>query len=255
MKALRLVSFVIFATCAFCLTAEAQKKFTYKGDNGATGARREEFTIVITERPYGYEVSGHYANEGAGIYCLLRGSYLPAGTRLRATCPSDTAYGTLEVTGFKPTGKDAFQVHVETNEGKLYPFGGEIVAWRNGVKPKTPSSEQNPLVGTWEGTSGVGGFAEVWTIENNNSQWSVTGTWARDGKKVGSFSGKDYEYKDGKLSFTQIINEDPIKDKDPKKNWKSGTKLVVWADGGNMEFTWITPSGQGGTVSERKKKN
>ena len=78
MKNFRLITFLVFAVCALCLPAEAQKKWTYKGDNGASGYNREEVTVVITQGPNGYEVSGEYSLYG-GRTCKLRGSYLPAG--------------------------------------------------------------------------------------------------------------------------------------------------------------------------------
>jgi hypothetical protein len=134
MKKMRLATLLVFAVCAFCLPAHAQKKWTYKADNGAKGfPQRSEVTIVITQRPNGYEVSGEW-KYGEGQTCNIRGSYLPAGQRLRATCGD---YGG-KIEGFKIPGKDALQITL--------PF--YAVAKRVGVKPETTGSPATTLV--WE---------------------------------------------------------------------------------------------------------
>lgn len=108
--------------------------------------------------------------------------------------------------------------------------------------------ESDSLAGTWEGTSGVGGLREEWYIDNEYGRWKVIGKWFRGDHQVGSFSGEDYSYKDGRLSFTQVIGQAPI------QGWKSGTRIEAWANGDSMTFRWTTPSGTGGTVTQRRKK-
>ena len=71
MKHLRLVAFVVFAICAFCLPAQAQKKWTYKGDNGTDGENRQAITIIITKRPNGYEVSGEFIGGDYQFTCNI----------------------------------------------------------------------------------------------------------------------------------------------------------------------------------------
>ena len=188
MKNLQLTAFLLFTACAFCLPAQAQKKWTYKADNGMTGNPREvreEITIIITQGPNGYEVSGEYIRGDSS--CKIRGSYLPAGQRLRARGKCPFTWGVdLEITGFKLSGKDAFQLRTNV--------GGELVAKRVGVKPKPPSgptTTDQSACGTWDWNRQGGQlttatfFADrTATIKNGGPCDSQgTGTWSeKDGK-------------------------------------------------------------------------
>src|ERR1041385_4976063 len=149
MKNLRLVAFVVFGICAFCLPAQAQKQWSYKADNKKTSGRigyggepdsnihqsREMITITITQRPNGYEVSGYLQ---LGEYtCDIEGSYFTAGKRLRGKCLQSQDED-VEITGVKLSGSDAFQITVN---GGHWGRNAVIVAYRNGIKPKT--SETN----------------------------------------------------------------------------------------------------------------
>lgn len=215
MKALRLVSFLIFAICAFCLSAEAQEKFTYKGDNGATNFDREEVTIVITQRPNGYEVSGNYTRGRSS--CKLRGSYLPAGRRLRATCISDDN-SEVNVTGSKQAEKDAFQVSVGS--------GGEFVAWRNGVKPSggtdssSSTSKNFNLAGTWicKQKCPAGGEGKTASIEQNGR--NLTFTNEGGGTSKGNFESSTSVVATQWGNLTAMIT-----DGGKKLNWANGT---IW---------------------------
>jgi hypothetical protein len=108
---------------------------------------------------------------------------------------------------------------------------------------------ENKLAGDWTGTSGSGGLREEWYIRNDNGQWTVTGKWFRGSIEAGSFSGTDYKFENGHLTFTQTLDKAPI------EGWKSGTKLEVWAEGDTMTFRWTTANGANGTVTQRRKSN
>src|SRR5436190_20383042 len=191
MKNLRLVAFVLFAVCAFCLPAQAQKKWTYKGDDGKGG----EITIIITQRPTGYEVSGDYKPSPSRV-CKLRGSYLPAGQRLKATCEYDNGEKE-EVTGSKQEKEDVLPVEAGVGDrGGIY--GGTIVAKRVGAKPATigsstessSSSTESSVVGTWKWAyAEAGDPQEHGTVTFNadgTMDWSLGshGTWTQTGATV-----------------------------------------------------------------------
>jgi hypothetical protein len=167
MKYLQRAAFLILTLCAFSLSLQAQKTFTYKAESGGKGNSIESITIVITQVKTGWEVSGVYSGNTS---CEIKGSYFPATGRLKARCifkgtsrpvPDET------VDGIKVTGKDALQISV----GKSMYFGGVVVAYRDGIKPKDdttgdgkPKSGACTLAGTWsQDTKGIG--TTDWIIE------------------------------------------------------------------------------------------
>jgi hypothetical protein len=84
------------------------------------------------------------------------------------------------------------------------------------------------LVGTWEGVSGDGRFREVWTITENNGQWSVSGAFydRQTGQQTGGFRGENVRFQSGVLSFRMIFAPKPH---------------PSWAN--SVEFSSVTVSG------------
>jgi hypothetical protein len=108
--------------------------------------------------------------------------------------------------------------------------------------PPARAAEGGELVGTWEGTSGAGGFQEIWTIKTNKGEWSVNGVFKKGGKEAGAFHGKDYKYANGTLTFVQEY------DKKPVDSWSDGNEMAVKASGDLLAVTWRN-GGQSGTTS------
>src|SRR5207302_4436261 len=172
----RLVTFLVFAVCAFCLPAQAQKKWTYKADNGANedSLDRREITITITQDRNGYDVSGEYKTV-VGT-CNIRGSYSPATEKLNAItdCPAASAVF-REIKGFKIKGKDALQI--------TEPFSA--VAKREGAKSIS-------LSGTWKCDDGgtyvltQSGSSLTWEAKSpdNGATWDHTFTGQINGNEI-----------------------------------------------------------------------
>ncbi len=183
MKNLRLVTFLVFAVCAFCLPAVAQtsnsskpKQWTYKGDNGADELVYEKdkryITIIITQRPNGYEVSGNFKS-GSGWSCSISGSYYPKtlGLRAKANCPKVA----FNVTGSKIPGQDALEIAI----GSL-----EIVAKRVGSK-STPPTGSNPTSVTKTGSDVSG----VWAFVCCGGRYNGKLTLIQDGNVISGYFG------------------------------------------------------------------
>ena len=226
MKNIRLAAFLVFTVCAFCLPVQAQTKWTYKGDNGAARPNREEITLVITQRPNGYEVNGEFTSyrfTSDRRHCTIRGSYFFVGRRLRGNCVFDDG-SKLEVTGFKETGKDAkdaFQVAVGPS--------GELVAWRDGIKPKTngsstESSEESSypdLAGTWicqtRCPAGGGQGGKPASISQNGR--TLTFTNEGGGRSAGEFKGPE------SVAAKEWGISAAVEDGGKRLSWSNGT---VW---------------------------
>ncbi len=156
MKSLRLVFFLVFILCAFCLPSSAQtgetgkpKQWTYEGrDSGGS------FIINITKRPNGYEVSGEYFDDRPGSeMCTISGSYYPAGQRIRAKCIRKGQEEGFSISGSKDTGKDELKLNIG---------GNEVVATRVGAKSTNTggsTTKQNlcpsGFGGTWKTSFGA----------------------------------------------------------------------------------------------------
>lgn len=197
MKNLRVITFLVFAVCAFCLPAQAQKQWTYKADNGTENEwHRQEITITITQGPNGYEVSGELKTPT--FPCHFQGSYVPATEKFEAKstdCPR-------EIKGFKVKGKDALQI--------TEPFSA--VAKREGAKSFSVS-------GTWRCDDGgtyvltQSGSSLTWeaTSPDNGATWAhtFTGEINNNGAIKGSF--KDHPsgiiHQSGRLDFKIISND------------------------------------------------
>ena len=75
--------------------------------------------------------------------------------------------------------------------------------------PTAHAAEGDELVGTWEGTSGAGGFKEIWIVKQDKGQWSVVGMFRKDDREVGRFQGNNYKFANGVLTFRQQYLKKP----------------------------------------------
>src|ERR1700749_2535015 len=90
------------------------------------------------------------------------------------------------------------------------------VAW---VADRAAAADDgSELLGAWQGKSGAGGLQENWTIARDHGQWSVAGTFTKDGQEVGSFRGQDIRFDQGALRFRQEYV------KKPQANWTDGNR-------------------------------
>lgn len=164
MKHVQIASFLTLALCAAGQPAQAGRPLTYKAESGVQGENLESITITITQVKSAYAVSGAFTND-SGRTCKIKGSFFRATQRVKATCVYPGNSEEVTVTGIKLTGKDAFQVSIGTTRGS------EMVAYRNGIKPKAattgdakPKDGECAMKGTWKQTTpGVG--TTDWYIE------------------------------------------------------------------------------------------
>jgi hypothetical protein len=101
------------------------------------------------------------------------------------------------------------------------------------------------FLGDWHTHSD--GIGEGWRIteDKKSGKIKVIGEF-RDEKTyaiLGNFTGKDVDFKDGKLTFIQVYS------KKPRQNWEDGVKMTIEIieEKKSMKFTWETPSGKKGT--------
>jgi uncharacterized protein (TIGR03067 family) len=101
------------------------------------------------------------------------------------------------------------------------------------------------LEGTWQGTSGAGGFKEIWTIKAGKDTWSVSGIFKKDDKEVGAFTGKNVKFSNGTLTFTQQYSKKP----DP--GWADGTLITAKVADNKLAVTWQNGKQKGTNTLER----
>lgn len=94
------------------------------------------------------------------------------------------------------------------------------------------ADDGSALFGAWLGQSGAGGLQETWTIARENGQWSVAGTFTKDGQEVGSFRSQDAKFAQGALSFRQEYV------KKPQASWTDGNRITAAAKGDTLDITW-----------------
>lgn len=222
MKSLRIMTFLILAAFAFCLPAIAQgvkpKPFVYKGNNGATGENREEFIIYITQRQTErYVMTGQYKQ--GNMTCNIRGTYEQVGRklsgRLEGCVPVGSHYDNQEVSGIKKDNGDAFQLSVPRT-------GGQIVAWRNGVKSPTISStvKSNNNKSNWAGRW-VDGIS---VVEIKGSGNALSASWTYNAPNLsgdGSWSECKVEGNTANCDW-EVTHDD-----DTKKGKRTGTLKVI----------------------------
>lgn len=138
MKKLRFVAFSLFAVCFFALPAIAQRtQWTFQANNGAKGAARIEMTIIITQKPLGYEVTGEYRNADGGA-CPIRGQYFPKTQHFKGRAICEGGKWEFGIEGTRPEG-DRLQV--------TEPW--RAIAWLDGIERKKQESAFS-LGGTWQ---------------------------------------------------------------------------------------------------------
>jgi uncharacterized protein (TIGR03067 family) len=118
----------------------------------------------------------------------------------------------------------------------LLPFAGSVAG---------AADESKDLEGTWQGTSGAGGFKEIWTIKMEKDAWSVTGIFKKDDKEVGAFSGKNVKLSGGTLTLAQAYSKKP----DP--TWADGTLITLKVSDGKLAVTWQNGKQKGTNTLER----
>jgi uncharacterized protein (TIGR03067 family) len=101
---------------------------------------------------------------------------------------------------------------------------------------------EKDIIGTWEGTSGAGGFKEIWTIERDKDGWSVRGVFKKGDDEVGAWVGKDPKFANGVLTCVQQYS------KKPNPGWTEGNVLQAKATGDKLTFVWRAGKNSG-TVS------
>ncbi len=103
MKHLRMATILIFGILGLSLPAMAQKNEVYVYNDDKT-----KVDLVVLRGGKTSEVTGTYTFNGKS--CEIRGSYFPATGRVKARCQNDEGY--LDVTGFRITNKDGFQLTI-----------------------------------------------------------------------------------------------------------------------------------------------
>ena len=218
MKHWRLIAFLVFAICAFCVTAQAQKKWTYEGEDAAS-----RITITITQQRNGYVVTGE-AKPAFGSSCSIRGSYFPAGQRLRATC-RNLEGNDYQVTGFKLAGKDAFQISLNFME---------IVATRVGAKPTKPGAS----ISSTEPASnrGCDGFAGTWKTSFGEMTFTITGNSAT--------ASYDFGVDAGTVRGTLLPDGRTLTGTYSEKEAKGTFRFTLSDDGQSFSGNWRRTSGK-----------
>jgi hypothetical protein len=123
-----------------------------------------------------------------------------------------------------------------TNDSEATKVEEELKTFKKEIAPKTGAAGKvNNLIGTFSGTSGVGGFTEIWTIAREEGKWSVKGVFKKDDKEVGSFHGQNYKYSNGVLIFRQVYDLKPV------ASWGDGTILGCEANKERLQFRWQNP--------------
>jgi hypothetical protein len=94
------------------------------------------------------------------------------------------------------------------------------------------ADEDEKLIGVWERVTEKDNLEETWVIKKTKDKWSVSGSfWKRDQNgEVGNFKGKDVQYADGTLTFTQEYFKVP-------KGRENGTRITASVEGDRLDFT------------------
>src|SRR5262245_19942432 len=94
------------------------------------------------------------------------------------------------------------------------------------------AADGEELVGKWHGT--VDGHQETWTIKMEDGKWSVDITYVKNGKEVGSSSGKNLKFADGTLKLVQKLDKRP-----PGVVWVDNAEISVKKAGNKLALTWM----------------
>jgi hypothetical protein len=108
------------------------------------------------------------------------------------------------------------------------------------------STGNGNLVGSWQGVTD--GITEVWTIKNDNGEWSVSGVYLKDGLPVGAFTGKDPKFSNNWLSFTQMFDKKP-----DGVGWIDGSNISVAVKNGKLDMHWHNGKQKGVRLYEPAK--
>ena len=113
------------------------------------------------------------------------------------------------------------------------------------------------LAGYWNGTSGSGGYVEVWKITITGKTCSVDGTYKEGKKRVGGFESNPCKVTgNNEIEFTQLLDEEMIK----HANWKSGTIIkarlnpsFILQRRDTLDFDWTATNKNTGQVTGFKR--
>ena len=123
--------------------------------------------------------------------------------------------------------------------------------WKNGGQSGMNSLDRVPtadqFVGTWEGTSEVGGFKEIWTIKMEKNKLSIAGKFQKDGQDAGAFQGTNVKFANGALTFTQKYQQKP------EASWSDGNVVTAKVNENKLSFTWKNGKQTGSGSLERAK--
>ena len=129
-----------------------------------------------------------------------------------------------------PSWSDGTEITATLSDDKLE------FTWANGGQTGSNSLERlataDQLAGTWEGTSSAGGFKEVWKIKVQKNAISVSGSFLKDDKEVGSFQGTGAKFAKGALTFTQKYQQKP------DTTWTDGNHVTAKLNGDKLSVTW-----------------
>jgi hypothetical protein len=97
-----------------------------------------------------------------------------------------------------------------------------------------------PFLGEWKTVAE--GMEEGWLVKKSkDGKLSVVGQY-RDPKTfkiLGAFEGKNVEFKDGKIYFTQVWI------KKPKSGWGDNGKMMLEIEKGKLKFHWDVNGSKG----------
>lgn len=101
------------------------------------------------------------------------------------------------------------------------------------------------LVGAWKSRTKVLGYDQLMTIANDNGQWSVKGTYEKDGAVAGSFVGENVHFAGGQLTYRSRYV------KKPAGSWQEHD-ITLRVDGDALTMSWVArPAGKSVRVFER----
>lgn len=181
--------------CSIGMPAAAQtaKRWTYEGRTDDRLTR--VVTIIITEKPNGYEVSGDIKLVGSGlndVLCQISGTYYPAKSLVKADCGRGAGY--ILVTASRLKDQDAFNVQLE-KDNRVKEFVAERVAnrpekaadiagtWNSSVNYRYTLVAAGPGEYTWY----LGPIEETGRIKVSGNELSAT--WSNP-RTSGSANGR-----------------------------------------------------------------
>lgn len=172
-KKLRLVAFSAFAVFALCVSAHAQKAWTYEFIN-----EFQKITITITPGPKGFTLSGEWNSED--FDCTIKGTYFPSTERFAGRRICNYASGPAEepINGHKVKNQDALQITV--------PYS-HVLARKGAKQPPTGDTATGE---TSTGETSTLNVSDTWDFECCDKRYKGKLTLVQDGDKVSGDFGQ-----------------------------------------------------------------